>query len=105
MLVSLWRGSWDAPQLAYVDELSPEMNVHALYWRITGIGREQMAGQRITLVPNLLPRVTSGALLDALFGRPPGTAEYVSQMHEAFGYCRELPDTFLVPPRREGYWA
>jgi hypothetical protein len=45
VLIELWRPEWSKRHVCYRHELDPLTNVQGLYWRITGIGREQLAAQ------------------------------------------------------------
>ena len=40
-LIQIMREEWDAPVTLYAHEIHPEMNSFGLYWRLTGIGKEQ----------------------------------------------------------------
>lgn len=38
----MWtRDGWDSPSVGYRKDVHPEANVNGLYWKLTGIGREE----------------------------------------------------------------
>lgn len=39
VLVQIWRYEWDKSRVNISGSLESEMNIHGLYWRLTGIGR------------------------------------------------------------------
>lgn len=39
--IELWRESWETPSLIRRDGMSPFANVYGLFWRPTGIYREE----------------------------------------------------------------
>lgn len=41
VLCQFWREGWDKPIVCKRSEFAPETNIVGLYWRLTGIGREQ----------------------------------------------------------------
>jgi hypothetical protein len=82
ILISLWSPGWSEglPILVYRDELAPEFNLNGVYWKLTGIGREQenglpqfssfnVRGRRSTNLTALLP---TEFLPDSKGGPPPG---------------------------------
>jgi len=42
VLIQMDRPEWEKPWIAYCEDVHPEMNVAGLYWRLTGIGKEQV---------------------------------------------------------------
>jgi hypothetical protein len=43
VLIEMRRPEWNEHYIGYKTDLQPEMDIGGLYWRMTGIGREQMA--------------------------------------------------------------
>lgn len=42
VLIEIYRPEWNHPRVCYRHELHPQMNAVGLYWRLTGIGKEQL---------------------------------------------------------------
>ena len=43
ILLQFWRKEWkDSTHVSFREDLSPEMHIGDLYWRLTGIGKHQL---------------------------------------------------------------
>jgi hypothetical protein len=42
ILCEFMRETWDKSLICKSSELPPEMNINGLYWRLTGIGRQEL---------------------------------------------------------------
>lgn len=42
VLIQVNREGWHSPSVLYPKDVHPEANINGLYWRLTGIGKEEL---------------------------------------------------------------